>query len=496
MANHRSSHQGAINEADINYRKAIDYYTLKKKNFLSLAYNQQVAREANDELLKNSYDKEQQWAEEFLKIVHKMYKAISFYYKEEMGAIDKDNKEINRQNLKDTIEIDATRAASDAAVEKKIKGHLENYYKSIGTNSKDLDVSVDLTFKVYKDVLSEDKAKIKNKDGPLLSAASLGNGAQSTLGFVEEVLMEKVLKNIERNITFIAEKKVVDLLKNMENTGAYKISRKTLTKGRGKDISSDLAIGFNNSETVKDNNIFLADITGGYSFLKGSTDLVGDFGQFLINSDANQIFNMIQAGGFKYNNAYSTAEMFGFSLKRASLKENFVYTNSSPLKNYINDVVFRSYVKSSKKNREIRANRSENDPTKNATWNSIYAYFEMIRQVSRVIIPLVGPHNIAVMDKNGLVWTDDFLKKYGLRMKIATDFFKDYVREDKKDEVFPYISSNALILYTHEKQMGVMNPVYTERTRKFTWKTKKGEERTGEHTYTAISYRFGAVTQK
>jgi hypothetical protein len=72
------------------------------------------------------------------------------------------------------------------------------------------------------------------------------------------------------------------------------------------------------------------------------------------------------------------------------------------------------------------------------TWNALYAYRFMIHTVSRYLIDILGPINVAFITGSQFEWTNAFLTDALLSMNI----YSDIVTEE--NEIHPVIQSGNI----------------------------------------------------
>lgn len=253
--------------------------------------------------------------------------------------------------------------------------------------------------------------KIKNRQS---LAAALGVEFEKFLA--DSLVPEEFTKNIEG----ITNDLVDSLLAGFSQTGAIR-SKGATVRGK-KDIRPDM--GFNIAG-------------GGYRHkiaqLPNSTLSVEL--QALI--DLSQLSSKNIINGTKEGNAilkqYLEADSYGFSVKVWKDSNAKVFANSSVLKDQFQKV-FNS--------------------SGNKTWSSIYASAYVVYQLSRYLINIINPLNIAMITGSQLIWMDDFIDRHLFYMDVQVkNLTKSSLERGGGWEGHPQIMSSAIKL----RQMAVNN---------------------------------------
>lgn len=123
---------------------------------------------------------------------------------------------------------------------------------------------------------------------------------------------------------------------------------------------------------------------------------------------------------------YIEGDMFGFSVKRwtSEKSEGRMLTSASGIQAIINH---------------------EYELAGNKTWNAIFAYRKMVFIISRYLLDILGPVNIAFITGTSFTWASDFLADALLTMNIYSK--KIYAN----NEVKPYINSGNIYVQHYKR---------------------------------------------
>ncbi len=177
-----------------------------------------------------------------------------------------------------------------------------------------------------------------------------------------------------------------NLINEFFSTGKL-ISSSAITKG-SKFISSDIMLG-------PSSQIGLKTVQNGRrkQLVTANTNIAIELPELL---DLSQVTSGPDS---TINKMISQLEYYGFSLKVYSYADSLSrsFKSSSPMKEYLAQEYRASYPR---------------------TWSSVYASNYSSFFLSKYLINLVGPTNVAMIYNDGLVWMDDFLEARSLYMRI------------------------------------------------------------------------------
>ena len=239
------------------------------------------------------------------------------------------------------------------------------------------------------------------------------NNLASALGIeFEKFLAESLVpEQYSQAMKGVIDSAVNDILSGFSQTGGIR-SKSAITKG-GKDIRPD--IGLNISGGVKSEGIQKLPNSNLGVELTALIDLNNFTSDKLIKS--NDILS-----------AYLNQNSYGFSVKVWKNSNSKIFSNSSILKKQI---------------------QNEFDQVNNNhTWSSVYASEYTIYQISRFLINIINPLDVAMLTGQSLIWMDDFIDRHlfymdvQLRNKLA-------VSNNQRGggwEGHPYIMSSAIKL--------------------------------------------------
>lgn len=143
--------------------------------------------------------------------------------------------------------------------------------------------------------------------------------------------------------------------------------------------------------------------------------------------DENQIISKI----FSIIQQENITDLFGFQVKTYENLNDNKWMTSEKFRNLINTEEFKV------------------GEEKRKTWSSNYAVLYPVYFLSKYIINILNPVNIAIIYSGGIMYTDDFLSKYRFYMEVTYEI-KEEQRTNKRGggyEVFPRIASNAILMY-------------------------------------------------
>ncbi len=196
-----------------------------------------------------------------------------------------------------------------------------------------------------------------------------------------------------------------DMVSQFNKTGALKSD--SSIRGNNLDIRPDLAVGIDKNTVADVNN----------SNLKAELQVAFDIQNY--RKDKGLLTPETIANDTNMLTEYIDSNMFGFSVKRwtQETSQQRVLTSASGMQQMIN-----TYY-----------NRSDNK-----TWNALYAYRTMVNILSRYLLDILGPVNVAFITGTKFEWTSDFLADALLTMNIYAD------RIFKNNEIHPYINSGHI----------------------------------------------------
>lgn len=240
-------------------------------------------------------------------------------------------------------------------------------------------------------------------------AAALGNEFEN---FLAQALSPEVLEAEIDGAVFSA---VGDMLSGFSKTGSTK-SRSWINAGV-KDIRPDL--GLNMQMEIDDSNIArLVNATGpdGKKLAVEFQEMF-DLDNFLPeNITSNEIIQ-----------SYLNSNAYGFSAKvwSAGSMNGKEFSKSSTLQNYIN----------SQFNKTRQANR---------TWESNYTARFIIYQISKDLLNIIGPLNVALITGNSFIWMDEFLTKRMFYMDMQFESVREESSRGEGKEGYPLVPNSSI----------------------------------------------------
>lgn len=158
---------------------------------------------------------------------------------------------------------------------------------------------------------------------------------------------------------------------------------------------------------------------------------------------------------------YIKSGMFGFSVKRwtSEKSESRMLTSASGVQKIINAEYFNAG---------------------NKTWNAVFAYRKMVYIISKYLLDILGPVNIAFITGTSFTWTSDFLADALLTMNIYTK--KMYAN----NEIKPYIQSGNI--YVQHYKRGRKAAILQKRFSKSQY--EYGKNKSGKKTWEAFQVKF------
>lgn len=238
----------------------------------------------------------------------------------------------------------------------------------------------------------------------------------SILGLYYEQWLKETFSTAVVNTSNSAINNVLnDFLKSFSQTGA----RKTTSSLRQySDIRPDLAVGIAN-ETEKDGILY--DSSG-----KLAVELQTKFNIQNYRQQKNLLTPEAIAEDTDILKEYIESGMFGFSVKRwtSQKSESRQLTSASGVQQIIN---------------------TEYANSKNKTWNATFAYRKMVYIISKYLLDILGPVNVAFITGTSFIWTSDFLADALLTMNIYTK------RMYANNEIKPYIQSGNIYVQHYKR---------------------------------------------
>lgn len=275
----------------------------------------------------------------------------------------------------------------------------KNAYKVTATTMQKIqdghyDVSVENVIKR----LASGKTDLKSNQNV---AAALGNEFES---FIERMLSPDAL---EEGVSEVLYSAIVDSMSSFKQTGGYQ-SKSFVTKGI-KNIRPD--IGLNMDFSIKDKDGILRTHPGGLEVELQEEFNLDDFLPNDINSS-----DILRR--------YLESSSYGFSLKIWKDSQGKEFSSSTTLQDRINA-----------KFQEGRKRRK--------TWESTFTNEYVVYQVSKLLINIIGPMNVALLSGKEMIWMDDFLSQRIFYMDVQLES----VRESKRGpgyEGFPLIPNASV----------------------------------------------------
>lgn len=240
-------------------------------------------------------------------------------------------------------------------------------------------------------------------------AAALGNEFEN---FLAEALSLNALEAEIDETVFAA---IGGALSGFTKTGATK-SRSWINAGV-KDIRPDL--GLNMAMEIDNNNIARLVNATGPKGEKLAVELqeMFDLDNFLPdNITSNEIIQ-----------SYLKSNAYGFSAKvwSAGSMNGKEFSKSSTLQNFINNQF----------NKTKQANR---------TWESNYTARFIVYQISRDLLNIIGPMNVALITGDSFIWMDDFLTKRMFYMDMQFEAVREDSNRGEGKEGFPLVPNSSI----------------------------------------------------
>ena len=259
---------------------------------------------------------------------------------------------------------------------------------------------------------------------------SAGNGnIFSILGFAYEDWLAQQLK---KTTWMVGDENIKQLLhefvSQFSKTGALKSN--SSIRGNNLDIRPDLAVGIDKKTVADVNNKKLkAELQTTFDIQNYRQD-----NNLLTPNTISQDTNLLKE--------YIDSNMFGLSVKRwtSTKSEPRVLTSASGMQQMINNVYKQSGT---------------------STWNALYAYRTMIHILSRFLLDILGPVNVAFITGTKFEWTSDFLSDALLTMNIYSNIMTD------KYEILPYIQSGHIYVqhFKRGRQKALLQQDLSEKTK-------------------------------
>ena len=237
----------------------------------------------------------------------------------------------------------------------------------------------------------------------------------SELGFAYEEFLEQAMHGLASSV---ASAGLADILSGFTQTGGFKAN--SSIRADMKDIRPDLGYGITKQNAEEAELQVLFDVSNYYDKMSANEKDLENYPEQLLK--------------------YLQSDMFGMSVKRwTSTEGGHKLTQASGMAAKINATYEASLPKS---------------------WNFTYAYHTMLLIISRYLLDILGPTNVAYITGTGFTWANDFLSNALLSMNIYTQ--KKY----KNNEGRPYIASGNI--YINNYAQGRMNTMasaqYTKQT--------------------------------
>ena len=273
----------------------------------------------------------------------------------------------------------------------------------------------------------------------------------SILGlYYEKWLKEAFSTNIVNTSNSAINYVLNNFLKNFSQTGSLKT---TSALRQYADIRPDLAIGIANQTG---NDGILYDKSG-----KLAVELQTQFDIQNYRQQKGLLTPESIAEDIDILKEYIDSGMFGFSVKRWTSRrsESRMLTSESGVQQIIN---------------------AEYSNSGNKTWNAVFAYRKMIYIISKYLLDILGPVNVAFITGTSFTWTSDFLADALLTMNIYTK--KMYAN----NEIKPYIQSGNIYVQHYKRgRKAAMLKTHFSNSQYISGKNKSGKK-TGE----AFQVRF------
>lgn len=251
----------------------------------------------------------------------------------------------------------------------------------------------------------------------VISGSGTNQNIYSMLGFDYEDWLTEALK---KKSWMVADKSVQavlgDFLSKFDATG--KITTSSALRENGKNIRPDLAIGIN-KDTAADKNGLTAELQVAFD-IQNYRKANGLIRSEQISND----INILQE--------YINSDMFGFSVKRWT---SDLYSKEKELTQAsgVAKIITNTYKKSG-----------------HHTWNALYAYRTMTHIISRFLLDILGPVNVAFITGNQFEWTNDFLSDALLTMHLYAQTYK-FNDEKSIYEIKPYVNSNNIYVQRYKR---------------------------------------------
>lgn len=266
--------------------------------------------------------------------------------------------------------------------------------------------------KIALENLSEEDEYLDYKKDILTAIMTASNIDQR---YVHAQLGNK-FENFIRNILIPNEEQSSEIVQYLidnviENTG-QQISKSFIVSGV-KNIRPDIGLNFNFETDKKNSNVLN---------IKG-TNLAVEL-QTHIDVDSLELDKESKIQNILLQK-YLQSNAFGLSLK--------IWSNPNS----------REFMQSTKLKQELsQAFYSKN----NKTWNSNYAGAYMMWTISRYLINIISPLNIALVTGSKLIWMNDFLNKHRFYMKMSFDKKKKSDRNYGGYEGYPAILGTSIFI--------------------------------------------------
>lgn len=264
--------------------------------------------------------------------------------------------------------------------------------------------------------------------------------------WLKETLSTNIVNTSNSAINYILN----DFLKSFSQTGSLKTASALRQYA---DIRPDLATGIANQTG---NDGILYDNSG-----KLAVELQTQFDIQNYRQQKGLLTPEAIAEDIDLLKEYIDSGMFGFSVKRwtSEKSESRMLTSASGVQQIIN---------------------AEYSSSGNKTWNAVFAYRKMIYIISKYLLDILGPVNVAFITGTSFIWTSDFLADALLTMNVYTK------RMYANNEIKPYIQSGNIYVqhYKRGRKTAMLETRFSNSKYMF------GKNKFGKKTWEAFQLRF------
>ena len=256
----------------------------------------------------------------------------------------------------------------------------------------------------------------------------------SFLGYEFEAFMEKALapEELSRAVSAEAAQIVSSLAGGFSRTGGI-TSTSAVVKGQ-RDIRPDLGLGMS----------FTGDSLGTLNM--GEKTISVELQELVdLNDLAMEEKEITSSEVLK---SYIDANAFGFSLKLWKDGNNKEFSSSSVLQKSINNqfITYGPY-----------GNRT--------TWESNYAEWFVVYQLSKYLINIISPTNVAMITGNNFIWMDDYISNKIFFMDVQLEALAKSKRGTGY-EGFPSVMSSAIRIRQLNNTAQIFNTRVAKKTGK------------------------------